>query len=131
MLGNFENDLPWIEIEVKGLGQAKTLKAIVDTGNNGYLSLPYIEAFPLGFILDGIQSSTLADGSTADHFVCRGFVICDGKKVISAIDINPQCPILIGNKLLRLLNKKLISDIVAGTVELADSSSPVLPPSIP
>ncbi len=123
MLGNFEDDLPWVEIEVKGLGEAKKLKAIVDTGNNSYLSLPYLEAFPLGLRLDGIQSSTLADGSAAHHFVCRGIVACDGKEVVSAIDIHPQCPVLIGNKLLRLLGKKLISDIVLGTVELADSIS--------
>ena len=126
MLGNFDNDLPWVEIEVKGLGETKKLKAIVDTDNNSYLSLPYLEAFPLGLMLDGIQSSTLADGTTSHHFVCRGFVTCDGKEVITAIDIHPQCPVLIGNKLLRLLNKKLISDIIAGTVELADSRpSPV------
>ena len=34
MLGNFDNDLPWVEIEVKGLGEMKKLKTIVDTGNN-------------------------------------------------------------------------------------------------
>jgi predicted aspartyl protease len=121
MRGNFDNDLPWVEIEVKGLGDAKKLKAIVDTGNNSYLSLPYVEAFPLGLRLDGIEASTLADGNVSHHFVCRGLVTCDGKKVVSAIDINPQCPILIGNKLLKLLRKKLISDIVTGTIELVDS----------
>ncbi len=80
MLGTFHNDQPKIEIEVKGMSDtAKRVTALVDSGFNGYLTLPYEEAFPLGLILIGIQSNTLADGSSSSHFVCMGQVCVDGK----------------------------------------------------
>lgn len=73
MLGTFNNDQPKIEIEVSGVnGVPKKVIALVDSGFNGYLTLPYLEAFPLGLVLIGIQSNTLANGSLVSHFVCIG-----------------------------------------------------------
>lgn len=122
MLGTFENDQPKIEIEVKGVnGSPKKLIALVDSGFNGYLTLPYVEAFPLGLVLKGIQSNTLADGSSASHFVCIG-QICVGKKcVTTTIDIQPANIILLGTKLLKELGKTFVLDCVNGKVEIVDS----------
>lgn len=118
MLGNFENGNPYIEIEIKGISdEQKKLKALIDTGFNGYLTLPYIEAFPLGLVLTGIQSSRLADGSISHHFVCIGTVIFDGKKITTPIDIQPECTVLIGTQLLKKLEKELHINFLSEKVE--------------
>lgn len=125
MLGKFKNDLPYIDIVVKGLfgGKEEPFEAVVDTGNNSYLQLPYVKAFPLGLRLDTILDGTmLADGSKSSHFVCRGMIVIDGKDIETPIDIYPQCPVLIGNALLKLLNKKLIFDIPNNKVEMVNSN---------
>jgi len=123
MHGNFDDFLPKIDIEVQGQGAKKTITAVIDTGNNGYLQLPYIEAFPLGLRLDGLQDTSLADGSIVQHLVCRGSVTCDGVTVTSAIDIFPKCHILIGNRLLSLLKRRAIIDVAGNYVELTESSA--------
>ena len=126
MLGTFHNDQPEIEIEVKGTSDTpKKVIALVDSGFNGYLTLPYLEAFPLGLILKGIQSNTLADGSSSEHFVCAGEVCVDGKCVSAIIDIQPANIILLGTKLLKKLGKTFILDCRVGRVEIVDS-----PPTI-
>lgn len=122
MRGKFKNDLPCVEIQVQGLGEMKTLEVIVDTGNNGYLQLPYLDAFPLGLRLDGVEDSQMADGMPSKHLVCRGDVTCDGKTVTTIIDIFPDGMLLMGNRLLKQLNKKVISDIVTDTVEIIESA---------
>ena len=121
MLGNFENGNPYIEIEVSGITtEKKKIKALIDTGFNGYLSLPYIEAFPLGLVLNGIESFTMADGSTSHHFVCMGSVTIDGKEIVAPIDIQPSCAILAGTQLLKKLGKFMNIDFKNDKVELFD-----------
>lgn len=122
MLGTFDNDQPKIEIEVKGVnGSPKKLIALVDSGFNGYLTLPYVEAFPLGLVLTGIQSNTLADGSSASHFVCIGQICVGGKCVTTTIDIQPANIILLGTKLLKELGKTFVLDCMNGKVEIVNS----------
>jgi clan AA aspartic protease len=122
MLGTFHNDQPKIEIEVKGTSDhPKRVTALVDSGFNGYLTLPYEEAFPLGLILIGIQSNMLADGSSSSHFVCMGQVCVDGKCISTTIDIQPANIILLGTKLLKELGKTFILDCRVGKVEIVDS----------
>jgi predicted aspartyl protease len=123
MLGTFHNDQPEIAIDVKGTSEKqKRLTALVDSGFNGYLTLPYLEAFPLGLVLIGIQSNTLADGSSSSHFVCIGQVCVDGKCINTTIDIQPANIILLGTKLLKELGKTFILDCSVGKVEIVDSS---------
>jgi len=124
MLGTFDNDQPKIEIEVKGInGNPKKVVALIDSGFNGYLTLPYIEAFPLGLVLNGIQSNTLADGSASSHLVCIGQVCVDGKCVATTIDIQPANIILLGTKLLKELGKTFVLDCINGKVEIINSKS--------
>ena len=120
MLGTFDNDQPKIEIEVKGVGSSKKVKAIVDSGFNGYLQLPYVDAFPLGLILTGIQQNTLADGSSSSHLVCIGEICVDGKSIRTTIDIHPANIILLGTKLLKELGKTFLLDCKNGIVEIID-----------
>jgi clan AA aspartic protease len=122
MLGTFHNDQPKIEIELSGTSEnTKKVTALVDSGFNGYLTLPYQDAFPLGLILIGIQSNTLADGSTSSHFVCMGSVCVDGKCINTTIDIQPANIVLLGTKLLKELGKTFILDCSIGKVEIVDS----------
>lgn len=129
MLGTFNDDgQPEIEIEVKGTGEhPKKITAIVDTGFNGYLTLPYLEAFPLGLILRGVESNILADGSSSsEHFICAGEVCVGGTCVNTSIDIQPANIILLGTQLLKELGKIFILDCSAGKVEVVDSSQEIV-----
>lgn len=122
MLGDFNNDQPIVEIEVRGVtGISKKIGALVDSGFNGYLQIPFIEAFPLGLILTGVQANTLADGSTSSHLVCKGQVCIDGKCVDTTIDIQPANIVLLGTKLLKELGKIFILDCRLGKVEIIDN----------
>jgi len=122
MLGTYNNDQPKIEIEVKGACEKPVkITALVDSGFNGYLTLPYEKAFPLGLILSGVQSNTLADGSQVAHFVCIGQICVDGKCVNTTIDIQPAGMILLGTKLLKELGKTFVLDCVNGKVEIKNS----------
>ncbi|MBI5399311.1 hypothetical protein HZB07_01650 [Candidatus Saganbacteria bacterium] len=125
MLGTFNNDQPKIEIEVSGVnGTPKKINAIVDSGFNGYLQIPYVVAFPLGLVLTGIQSNTLADGSSSAHLVCIGSVTVDGKTVRTTIDITPANIVLLGTKLLKDLGKTFILDCGRGKVEVISTDNP-------
>ena len=122
MLGTFNNDQPVIEIEVKGVtGISKKINALVDSGFNGYLQIPFMEAFPLGLVLAGIQANTLADGSTSSHLVCKGQVCVDGRCIDTTIDIQQANIVLLGTKMLKELGKVFTLDAVTGRVEIADS----------
>jgi predicted aspartyl protease len=124
MLGTFNDDQPKIEIEVSGTSEhPKKITALVDSGFNGYLTLPYVEAFPLGLILKGIKSSILADGSPSEHFVCAGSVCMDGRCVNMPIDIQPGSIVLLGTKLLKELGKTFILGCSIGRVEIVDSQT--------
>lgn len=120
MLGYFENKGPHIDIEIYGVlkESKKKIKALVDTGFNGFLTLPYVEAFPLALVLTGVQSSTLADGSTSHNFVCLGTVLIGDVEIFVPIEIQPNCPVLIGTQLLEKVGKDLFVDFVNGFVEL-------------
>ena len=121
MLGTFNNDQPVIEIEVKGVtGISKKINALVDSGFNGYIQIPFIEAFPLGLVLAGVQANTLADGSASTHLVCRGQVCVDGKCIDTTIDIQQANIVLIGTKLLKELGKIFTLDCANGKVEITN-----------
>lgn len=122
MLGTFHDDQPKIEIEVSGTSdKPKKITALVDSGFNGNLQLPYVEAFPLGLILTGVGVNVLADGSSSEHFVCTGAVCVDGKCASTGISIHPAGAILLGTKLLKKLGKTFVLDCSVGRVEIIDS----------
>lgn len=120
MLGTFSNDQPIIEIEVKGVN-SKKMNALVDSGFNGYLQIPFTEALPIGLILAGVQSSTMANGQLSSHLVCEGQVCIDNKCIKTTIDISQANIVLLGTKLLKELEKIFILDCCTGKVEITDS----------
>lgn len=73
------NGRPIVEIEVSNpLGWKRTVKALIDTGFDGFLSLPILEAFPIGLLLRGTMPVTLADGSTQQTLYCLGGIHFEG-----------------------------------------------------
>lgn len=98
-----------IELEVFGVANnlKRSVSGIVDTGFSGYLSLPFVTAFPIGLILKGQQAYTMADGGTSHYLVCLGTVTFQGKSVVVPIDVQPSGPTLIGVQLLKKLDLEM------------------------
>lgn len=90
MVGYFENGHLFIELEVLGVfaQSKKKVKAQIDTGYSGYLTLQYQDAFPLGLVLIGTKAYTIANESTMYNFVALGTVDINGQK-ITIPDITP------------------------------------------
>lgn len=105
MQGKFDNNTPFVDFELHGFSSdvKKTFTGIVDTGFNGFLKIPFIDAFPIGLILVGTETSTIADGSQSTSFSCLGTITLFGKQVVTSISVAPNCPILIGTQLLARL----------------------------
>lgn len=125
MLGYFENDNPYIDIEVTGHPsfESKPLKVLVDSGFNGHLQISFALAFPLGLSLVGVQQLTIADGSTVNQFVCLGDVKIDNKEIKNVpINIGAGCPTLLGTKLLKAAGKNLRINFVLQEIEISDHS---------
>ncbi len=121
MRGTFENGQPKINISVKGSGAPKIIEAIVDSGFNGYLKIPYEVAFPLGLTLVAVGSGTVADGNMSANLVCEGEVCIEESCVKTSIDVHPAKINLIGTSLLRDLKKSFLLDASKERVEVTDS----------
>ena|SRR5688572_22874751 len=69
----------WVRLRVRGTSASeKQIEAIIDTGYNGWLTLPLelIEILKLPW--KTVVTGTLADGSEAEFEVFKGQVIWDG-----------------------------------------------------
>jgi predicted aspartyl protease len=108
------------ELEVFGVSDdlKRKVPGYIDTGFSGYLSIPFVTAFPIGLILKGQQSYTLADGSTSHYFVCLGTVTLLGKSAVVPIDIQPSGPVLIGTQLMKKLGIDLTTQFDKDVFEL-------------
>lgn len=89
-----------IGLTVRGpSGKRKEIKAVVDTGFNGSLTLPPALIAKLGLVWRSYGSATLANGSIGDFDVYTATVVWDGKPrkiLVEAADTDP----LIGMRLL-------------------------------
>ncbi len=121
---------PTVDIEVSNpLGWKKPVTALIDTGFDGFLSLPISQAFPIGLMLRGTVSVTLADGSTQDKLYCLGTLHFDGDVADGIMIIEwSSGTALVGMEFLRTFSRCLIVDPVNGTVSL---SKVVTPPPAP
>jgi len=103
-------------------GGKREFEAIIDTGFTGFLQMPLFEAFPLGLVLAGTTSVTLADGSASPRLMAIGTVTIGTTEETALIllDVGSDA-ILIGMSLLRKLKKKLI---VSSTDVLLEDEPP-------
>ena len=129
MSQRFVDDALPLSFEIFGVSDdlKTTLTGIIDTGFSGYLTLPFTTAFPLGLILKGEQSHTLANGRTSSHFLCLGTVSFGGNQAVVPIDVQPEGPILIGVQLLAKLGVTLNVNFPAS--EFSVNVSPLAQPA--
>jgi|SRR5579884_3009244 len=89
-----------IHLEVQGLsGQSVEIEAVIDTGYDGYLTLPAHVISALGLPWHETTSAELADGSTVLFDVYRGIVVWNGQPRRIPIDEAETTP-LVGMRLL-------------------------------
>lgn len=114
MHGYFESGHIYVELEISGVfpQTKRKIKALVDTGYSGSLSIPYADAFPLGLVLTGTKAYTLADESTMSCFVCLGNVHIKNRPIAVALDIQPKGDILAGMSLLKKIGWDFNIDFV-------------------
>lgn len=127
--GYFENGDPHIDVEVSNpLGWKSKLKCLIDTGFSGFLSIPILQAFPIGLILHTTSSVILADGSKSAKLTCLGAAHLEGEAKVGLILIEPASDVvLLGMEFLRKFNMQLVVDPIAGIVELITVTLPVKP----
>lgn len=122
MVGYFESGHLYTEFEVYGVftQSKRQIKAQIDTGYSGYLTLQYQDAFPLGLVLIGTKAYTIADGSTMYNFVALGTINIDGRDITIPIDIQPKGSVLVGMQFLRKMEKDLFVDFKNEIVKFKD-----------
>lgn len=87
----------------------KSIKAVIDTGFTGDLTVPKAVIEELGFGLRGIQEVVLGDGSTQFFEMYVGSVIWDGQ--MKRVEVNAaETDALIGMGLLALIGMGLLED---------------------
>jgi len=64
--------------------------AVIDTGFNGFMSMPMKKAFPLALPFNGITKSRLADGSWHERFKVLGRAIVADKSRWGEIILEPD-----------------------------------------
>lgn len=103
---------PAIKIKVWGVapGLAKEFEAIIDTGFSGFLSMPMVQAFPLGLVLTGTTNVVLADGSTDTKLTALGVVgLPSGQTRPGVIILEPNpTDILVGVEFLNQFERTLL-----------------------
>lgn len=128
-----DNGDAYIELEVSNpLGWKSKLRCLIDTGFTGFLSIPILDAFPIGLLLVSTIPVALADGSVHYKLTCLGMVHLEYQSEVGMIIIEPESKqVLVGMEFLRKFKKKLVIDPQNGTVELLPSDKPdVQPPPV-
>ncbi|MFH1049149.1 MAG: hypothetical protein V1732_05810 [Patescibacteria group bacterium] len=111
---------PKIKIGLHGqLSKPQEFDAIVDTGFTGTISMPFAKALPLGLILFGTASFTLADGSKENTFLCVGFANIEGKQKSVVISLSKGNDILVGTEFLSTFSIKLELNYLTNTFALS------------
>jgi predicted aspartyl protease len=101
---------PTIKIRVYGISEqsAQEFEAIVDTGFTGFISMPAVQAFPLGLVLAGTATTILADGSQSPKLMAYGNVAVGQEKQVGTILLNlGASDILVGTEFLTAFRKSL------------------------
>lgn len=126
-----KNGDPYVSVEVANpLGWKQKFDCLIDTGFTGFLSIPMLQAFPIGLLLRGTMKVVLADGSTQDKLTCLGSASLESEVNVGLIIIEPRSnQVLLGMDFLRKFGKKLMIDPINRIVELTSALPTVPPPS--
>ncbi len=86
---------PIVRLAVQGpSGQSREIEVVVDTGFNGYMTLPPGLVADLGLPLAGTGSGVLADGSVVRFDVHYVAVLWDGHQRYIRVDVAGATPLL-------------------------------------
>jgi clan AA aspartic protease len=121
MIQAYFDDLgnPKVKIAVGGSRMQVEVAALIDTGFNGYITLPSTIATQLGLELTSVTWVELADGSVIRNSVFSGHTTFGGQSQEVEIMMTDSDEALIGTALLS--NYKLTIDFVNRTVEITES----------
>lgn len=111
-----ENDEPVVSIDLILSTKPSRYNAIIDTGFNGYLSVPHSLVRKSSWYFAGVEEYELATGERVEQKVYLGRVIFDRKPLPVYVVTSNSEDILIGTKLLR--SKKLTIDFDARVVSI-------------
>ena len=91
---------PVVTLTVRGpSGQSRDIEAVVDTGFNGFLTLPTALVAELGLPFVSIGRASLADGSEITYDIHEAAVLWDGQPTYVEADVADTTP-LVGMALL-------------------------------
>jgi clan AA aspartic protease len=101
ILGAVNSDLEaTLRLTVRGLdGQTRRITAVIDSGSDGYLTLPLAIIEELGLPWKARTSAELADGSETEFDTYRGIVVWDRGRCPIDVDASESAP-LVGTALL-------------------------------
>ena len=107
-----------VSLKVKGpLGKAREIEAVIDTGYDGFLTLPAWLAAELGLDFVGKGMAFLADGAEANFDVYDGVVDWDDREQAIMADAMGSTP-LVGMKMLE--GHRLTVDVLEGGAVVVD-----------
>lgn len=96
-------------------------EGIVDTGFTGFVSMPIVQAFPLGLLLAGTTSVTLADGKSAPQLTATGMVKIGDQSSIGVVILQgSSADILLGMDFLAKFGRVLFIHPNKGLASLMD-----------
>ena len=96
-------------------------EGIVDTGFTGFVSMPIVQAFPLGLLLAGTTSVTLADGKSAPLLTATGMVKIGQQSEVGVVILHGSAAdILLGMDFLAKFGRVLFIHPNKGLASLMD-----------
>jgi predicted aspartyl protease len=119
------------------------LEAIIDTGFSGFLSIPLLQAFPIGLPLYGTTTVQFADGSTGNKLTAMGTLMVGSVQRTGVVILQEtQADALLGMDFIRRFNVALVmtksaialldhdwwdKTIMSATPTSGDAGTPTLP----
>ena len=143
--GSIVGGTPSLKIKLQGVFSKDPAEfvGIVDTGFSGFISIPIIQAFPLGLPLYGTTNVTLADGQTQSKLIAQAKATIGGQTELGLVILEPSSTeVLIGMDFLRrfncalfvtsngiaLLDETEVQKLIKKTAEEAEARAKAKPP---
>jgi predicted aspartyl protease len=100
---------PAIVVRIQGVATSVEVEALVDTGFNGFLRLPIVQAIPIGLLLDGTSFATYADGRSELNLTARVEILlgAESRKGTALLDFSGG-EVLVGMAFLQEFRKSLV-----------------------
>lgn len=108
-----------VELTISGAGeQSARLPFVIDTGFNGFVTLPQETVDELGLLINGSSHGYLGDGSITHFPICDAFVDWNGRSIPVRVEVAETEPLL-GMRLLH--GHRLQIDVLpGGTVRIVE-----------